>query len=584
LTLVRKALWPSAIAIAFLLVLGSFGVRPAYADVSTVFVVDPDDIVDTCDDGDGGPIAPLAEDDAADMRIFYGGTTGSDGVLVDVDDDEYSIVQLDDDNSFWFCVLVDDTVESVDIDSDEVGEFMEVQCPAEADFATDPECEDVDGIGTDDVEVDPTAAGADITGGILVEFSCEDEDGTTTITVGQGGDTFEFVVMCKGDASTVTVNVYPQTTVEVVPAVGNTAHALIRVILEDSSGGPVMPDTEVQFSVDRCAIEEGGVDSLSEREEAIGDVTGAPSGSSLIGRFPSSWEDWHDFANLVGPDTSPLSDVFSPSPAIAGADSGDPGVLEIDGTDDDNIPEQSEALAIFHADLGGFGHAGSCAPGKATVTILVEVEDGSDITRTVELTIVGPPASITVAASPSTIRCGEKATITATVRDAIGQNVSEHTQVEMVTNLGGVLAGTGAVVSLAGPVVPVSSTVAETFSGVATAFLLTSDSHGGPYEVVVTAGGNTIGLGSGGLFSTAPISAQVTVNCAAPVTTAPVSPQPTVTAPRTGDLGPVGTIRPPSTGEAGLADSSGSSLALLLIGGVAAFTLAGLASLKFARR
>jgi hypothetical protein len=581
LTLVRKALWPSAIAIAFLLVLGSFGVRPAYADVSTVFVVDPDDIVDTCDDGDGGPIAPLAEDDAADMRIFYGGTTGSDGVLVDVDDDEYSIVQLDDDNSFWFCVLVDDTVESVDIDSDEVGEFMEVQCPAEADFATDPECEDVDGIGTDDVEVDPTAAGADITGGILVEFSCEDEDGTTTITVGQGGDTFEFVVMCKGDASTVTVNVYPQTTVEVVPAVGNTAHALIRVILEDSSGGPVMPDTEVQFSVDRCAIEEGGVDSISERTSAIGSGSGSPSSTSLIGGLPGTAASWHSFANAVGPDTSPLSDVFTPSPAIAGAESTDPGVLEIDGSDDDNLPEQSEALAIVHADLGGTGHPGSCAPGKITVTVIVQVDEGADIVRTVEITVIGPPASITVAASPSTLRCGEKATITATVKDSLGQNVSDHTLVEMVTNLGGVLGGTGAVLAGAGAgVVPISSTVAETFSGVSTAFLLTSDSHGGPYEVVVTTGGSDYfygGLGSGGLFSTAPISAQVTINCAAPTVAAPAA---TIRAPSTG----TGSITPPNTGDGGLVDSSSSSWALFLVGGAAAFALAGLASLKFARR
>jgi hypothetical protein len=465
------------------------------------------------------------------------------------------------------------------LNSDDLGEFTSVICPAE-----DDTCTDVDGVGTDDIEVDPAGtAGADISAGILVEFDCNGEAGQTSITIDQDGVWGEFLVMCKGDASTVTVNVYPQSTIEVVPAYGNTAHALIRVIIEDASGGPVMPDTEVQFSIDRCAIEEAGVDSLDERADAIGSGSGSPSSTSLIGGFPSSWVDWHFFANEQNPDTSPLSDVFSPSPAIAGADSGDPGVLEIDGSDDDNIPEQSEALAIVHADMGGFGHSGTCAPGKLTVTVVVEVDEGSDITKTVELNVVGPPASITVAASPSTIRCGEKATITATIKDSIGQNVSEHTRVEMITNLGGVLAGTGAVVGQAGPVVPVSSTVAETFSGVATAYLLTSDSHGGPYEVVVTAGGGTAVAGSllSGVFSTAPISAQVTINCAAPVV-APA--QPTVTAPRTGDLGPVGTIRPPSTGDGGLADSSGSSWALFLIGGVAAFTLAGLASLKFARR
>src|SRR5207249_3120445 len=127
-----------------------------------------------------------------------------------------------------------------------------------------------------------------------------------------------------------------------------------------------------------------------------------------------------------------------------------------------------------------------------------------------------------------------------------------------------------------------SSSAAETFSGVATAFLLTSTEHVGPYEVVVTSGGSTGGIfnpggflgttqvvtipsavgtpttinfpllappsvsGSSGVFSTAPVSAQVTVTCAlpgAPVTTAaPVLP-PSVQAPRTGEG-----IRPPNTG------------------------------------
>ena len=105
------------------------------------------------------------------------------------------------------------------------------------------------------------------------------------------------------------------------------------------------------------------------------------------------------------------------------------------------------------------------------------------------MTVIGPPHTLTVAAAPSTLRCGEKATVTATVKDSIGQNVSEHTRVEAVTNAGGVLGGTGAVAGLAGPVVPISSTVAETFNGVATFYLLTSEQHSGPYEVVVTTGG-----------------------------------------------------------------------------------------------
>ena len=82
----------------------------------------------------------------------------------------------------------------------------------------------------------------------------------------------------------------------------------------------------------------------------------------------------------------------------------------------------------------------------------------NDIVLTVKVTVVGPPASIVVAASPTSVRCGEKSTITATVKDAIGQNVSEHTRVEAVTNSGGTLAGTGAVANQAGLVSPISST------------------------------------------------------------------------------------------------------------------------------
>ena len=56
------------------------------------------------------------------------------------------------------------------------------------------------------------------------------------------------------------------------------------------------------------------------------------------------------------------------------------------------------------------------------------------------------------------------------------------------------------------------------------------------------------------------------------------APAATITAPRTGTG-----ITPPNTGDAGLASSSSSSLVLVL-GGLAAFAVAGLATLKFARR
>jgi len=220
-----------------------------------------------------------------------------------------------------------------------------------------------------------------------------------------------------------------------------------------------------------------------------------------------------------------------------------------------------------------------------------------NIVLTATITVVGPPASITVAAAPTSLNCGEKATITVTVKDSAGQNVSDRTRVELVTNFGGVIGGTTATlgpVSVAGGnVYPVSSTSAETFNGVATAYLLTSTDHVGPYEVVAAAGGSvmasngalapwynvTQGAGdpfssglTAGIFpsnlsyfptytqglltyspSSAPVNAQATVTCSVPGAPAAAAPAPVVTAPRTGQ-GPADAfaIRPPNTGDAGL--------------------------------
>jgi hypothetical protein len=265
--------------------------------------------------------------------------------------------------------------------------------------------------------------------------------------------------------------------------------------------------------------------------------------------------------------------------------------------EDGELPDLStRSAAVFSCNPVD---APGATPGVHTVTACVEVLEALDICKSVTITVIGPPATITVAASPSSLRCGEKAAITATVKDSIGQNVSDHTRVEMITNLGGVLAGSGAVATFAGPTVPISSTVGETFAGVATAFLLTSESHSGPYEVVATSGGTAafdpLLAGSfsnsltsatsipginvlGGVFSTPPVSAQVTVTCNIPGPTA-AAPAATVSAPRTGEG-----VRPPNTGDAGLASSSSSSLILFALGGDAALTLAGLATFKFARR
>jgi hypothetical protein len=222
-----------------------------------------------------------------------------------------------------------------------------------------------------------------------------------------------------------------------------------------------------------------------------------------------------------------------------------------------------------------------------------------NIVLTATITVVGPPASITVAAAPTSLNCGEKATITVTVKDSAGQNVSDRTRVELVTNFGGVIGGTtatlGPVGITGGNVYPISSSSAETFNGVATAYLLTSTDHVGPYEVVAAAGGSVMASngalapwynvvqGSGDPFSNglaagifpsnasyfpwyqpnqgllsyspagAPVNAQATVTCSVPGAPAPAITVPIVTAPRTGQ-GPADAfaIRPPNTGDAGL--------------------------------
>jgi hypothetical protein len=338
---------------------------------------------------------------------------------------------------------------------------------------------------------------------------------------------------------------------------GNVSHSLVTVtLLED--GEQAGPGFEVDFTVDRCTIETGGVDTAAEYD-AANKVFGA-----LNRNYAPSADDIEKSAAAVAAlDSSRQQDTTKGFFIVAG--------------------DKTVAAAVLGCNPSDTG-ATPATPGVATITAVIEVKGGQDIVLRTTVTVVGPPASVTVAAAPSTLRCGEKATITATVKDAIGQNVSEHTRVEAVTNAGGVLGGTGAVAGLAGPVVPISSTVSETFAGVATFYLLTSEQHSGPYEVVVTSGGSgAVTSLLGGVFSTPPVTAQATVSCSIPTVAAPVAPvAPTVTAPRTGQ----GTISPPNTGDAGLLGSSdsSSSWALFAAVGAVAFAVAGLATLKFARK
>jgi hypothetical protein len=121
------------------------------------------------------------------------------------------------------------------------------------------------------------------------------------------------------------------------------------------------------------------------------------------------------------------------------------------------------------------------------------------------------------------------------------------------------------------PVNPLSSTAVELFDGTGTAFLITSPEHVGPYEVLAA---STIGPFSGTVEDAPRVTAQATVTCT-------LGTAPDVIAPDTG----TGEIRPPNTGDAGLADGSGSATAWLPgIAGAALIALAAIAARRLATR
>jgi hypothetical protein len=413
--------------------------------------------------------------------------------------------------------------------------------------------DDVDSLCLNDFEEDTWLEGT-----IAIQVKCE-EAGVFELSFADDsdvGNTISTEVTCvDAPDSSSTIAVVPNK-VEIVPAMGSVSHALVTVELL-ADGEQAGAGFEVDFTVNICSIETSGVDTASEYTAA------------------------RTIFSAYNPNVPATADAVQASAAANAA---------VDGT------RLADTVKAFVATFSGDDHTIAAAvlgcgpedtgssvtsPGTATITAIIEVDDGQDIVKTITVNVVGPPAKLTALAAPSSLRCGEKATITVTVKDSLDQNVSDHTRVEAVTNAGGVLGGTGAVAGLAGPVVPISSTIAETFGGVATFYLLTSEQHSGPYEVVITTGGaGAVTTSLGGVFSTPPQVTQVTVSCALPTAVPPAAAAPTVTAPRTGG----GVVSPPNTGDAGLADSSGSSWALFAVAGVVAFSVAGLATLKFARR
>jgi hypothetical protein len=348
-------------------------------------------------------------------------------------------------------------------------------------------------------------------------------------------------------------------TVEIVPVGGSVEYSLIIAELLDENDDPIAGSAVVNFATNRCEFLDE--DGLSEDQYNM---------------VAAAFHNHADAGILVTPDLAAAVNAAVVA-AVPTADRDDVSNDVASFTADASFSRlgvaEGDNIAVIILDCSN----NSIAPGTATVTAEID-QEGEDIVKTVAVAVVGPPASVSASASVASVTCGDTAQIVVTVKDAAGQNVSEHTRVEAVTNFGGVLGGTGAVAGQQGLVTPVSSTVAETFGGVATFTLITSDTHVGNYNIVVaTGGGGTVaGSSLGGAFSTPVVTANVAVACAMPA----AAPAATVTAPRTGSG-----IVPPNTGDAGLVStSSGAGLSLFVIAGVAAFALASVATLKVARR
>jgi hypothetical protein len=375
-------------------------------------------------------------------------------------------------------------------------------------------------------------------------------------------------INCFDLAATGTIKAVP-TKVEIVPAAGSVDVSLITLTLKDSSGNDAFTDADqgfgddVTWTTDNCQIQDVTIDEN-------GDVSGD---------YEDLNDDFAAYANYPNPSTAAVVEGD-----VAGLDT--MLMTTIDTlSSKQTLSNSSSSTDTISAVVLDCSNPTAAKPGPANVTAVFEGIDSSGNSSLqvvkVAVTVVGPPASVVATSDVTSVTCGDRATITVTVKDAIGQAVSDHTLVEAASNFGSVLAGTGAIAGQFGPVVPVASTGAETFNGVATFFLLTSNTQTGLYDVTVATGGGGAVADQllGGVFSTPVVTAHVQVSCTQPAVAAAA---PTVTAPRTGTGG---VISPPNTGDAGLAaTSTGSSWTLFVIAGAVAFALAGFAGLKFARR
>jgi hypothetical protein len=428
------------------------------------------------------------------------GIPGNTSSLIDIDT-VYATVG----STVWFGIAANEGDGPVTVDSNDVGTFIEAICGDPSGNGKDFEipadrCLLLAGVGTDKMFIPddvnflegmlPQTPFPKM--GIAVAYRCPETPVVANITASQGIFRQDFFIVCTGPVSRVEMSASIRV-LEILPQRGSTAHALIRLDLFDSTGKAVAP-IEIDWFTERCGIETASVTTL---QGTINVITGA---------LPIHLTQAPDTNHRVETSKSLIHDF-----------SGD-GVLD------------AVALAILHCEPS---EVPGETPGPFVVTARVFGPSGV-ITVGLQMKLIGPPAVISMTATPSSVRCGEKVTVRATVKDAAGQEVSDDTPIGFKTNVGGTAAAPG----LLGVVAPVSSSIGFTYAGVAETFVLTSTAHVGTYEVVAT---------GTGVFSTPPVTGQVSFSCFLPTPT----PAPTTAATQVA-AAPRQGITPPSTGDAGL--------------------------------
>ena len=283
--------------------------------------------------------------------------------------------------------------------------------------------------------------------------------------------------------------------------------SILLVVVECTSGG-----FDISFESDAA----GGL-----RESASFDCQGSVAGAEISASKSTVYSAGSAKSEITvtiededGTAATPGGDVdFTTNACVFGNDKNAQEVQsEADG--DDTIAEAT--LDCSGADAGA-----------VTVTAMID-KPGRDVLMTTTVTVIGPPAELTVDASSmmENMACGEVAKLTINVVDSAGQPVADGTVVNLTTNVAGVL------------VAP-----ASTSGGSADAYLITSNESEGSYAVVVQSG-----LAVGYVTVTCGVEMEMDADADADAAA----------------------ITPPSTGNAGLAETSGSSWMLLAIAGALA--------------